>query len=721
MANAFFTQAWYRVAGLRPRVLEHVKVQRHRYGRQAWYALHDPLAGRVHRVTPAAYLFAVRMDGRRTVDDIWQELVAEMDTEAPGQEAVVQLLMQLHSADLLAGDIPPDAVELLSRRDRQSRSLWLRNLRSPLSMQFPLIDPDRFLTRTLPLVAPLMTWFGLLAWLALLAAGLLTAAHHWQELTENILDKVLAAEGLLALALCYPAVKALHELGHGYAAKRLGCEVREMGVMLLVLFPVPYVDASTSAALKGKWQRAGVAAAGIMVELALAAVAALVWVSAEPGLVRAAAYNVMLIGGVSTLLVNGNPLLRFDGYYVLTDVLEAPNLGQRSTRYLGHLMNRFVFSVPGMRAFSASAFERGVMLVYAPLAWCYRLAMTAGVALFVAERYFVLGVLAAVVSVTMAFVWPFTKALWRVAMSPLYRGRRLRASGLTFGGIAVAAALVMAVPAPLHSNAEGVIWLPEESAVRAGTDGFIRRVLAAPGAVVTQGAPLLALAHPIAFARLQVTEARVDELAAKYAAEWVTDRLAAEATRFELTLEQASMARERLRISRQTILAPVAGTFHSVRAAEDLDGRFVKEGDIVGYVTPAAGRTARVVVPQADIGLMASHLRAVVVRLADRRTDLVSSVVRAVPAGRDDLPNQALSRANGGEISADPRDQKGTRTFERLFQFDVALPGAGPDIAAVAQAGFGSRVYVRFIYDWEPIGGMLYRRVRQALLSRFEA
>src|SRR5487761_2238948 len=105
MPENFFTQSWYRVAGLRPRIA-----------------------------------------GKRTVDEIWQEMVAEMDTEAPGQEAVISLLMNLHGADLLAGDIPPDTAELLSRRDRLTRSVWTRNVRSPLAMQVPLFDPDRFLT-----------------------------------------------------------------------------------------------------------------------------------------------------------------------------------------------------------------------------------------------------------------------------------------------------------------------------------------------------------------------------------------------------------------------------------------------------------------------------------------------------------------------------------------------------------------------------------------------
>ena len=715
MAQAFFTQNWYRVAALKPRILGHVKVERHRYGRQVWYALRDPISGRVHRVTPAAYLFAVRMDGRRSIDEIWRELVAEMDAEAPGQEAVVQLLTQLHGADLLAGDIPPDAAELLSRRDRMARSVWVRNLRSPLSVQIPLIDPDAFLTRTLPLVRPFLGWCGMLLWLALVIAGGVTAAHHWAELTENVLDRVMAAEGLLALALCYPVMKVLHELGHGYVAKNLGCEVREMGVMLLVLFPVPYVDASASAAVPGKWRRAGVAAAGIAVELALAAIAALVWASAEPGLLRAIAFNVMLIGGVSTLVVNGNPLLRFDGYYVLADVLEVPNLAQRGTRYLGHLMNRHVFGVRGVRDFSGSLYERMVMLVYAPVAWCYRMTVMAGIAVFVASQFFIAGIAAAIVSVVTGLLWPLTRALWRVARSPLYQGRRLRAAGLTFGGIAAVAALLLVVPAPLHSTTEGLIWVPEEATVRAGADGFVHAVLAAPGAGVAKGQALFTLEHPIAEAKLRVLAARVDELAARYTAEWITDRVTAAVTGFELTQERAALARERERIARHTIAAPSAGVFNAIRPESDMQGRFVKEGEIVGHVTQAAGRIARIVVPQSDIGLVRERLKSIAVRLADRHTDFASTIVRAVPAGRDDLPGLALSSANGGWVSVDPRDPKGARTFERYFQFDITLP----DDPSVALAGFGARVFVRFDYAWEPIGTMLWRRTRQALLSRF--
>src|SRR6185503_545443 len=128
-------------------------------------------------------------------------------------------------------------------------------------------------------------------------------------------------------------------------------------IMLLVLSPVPYVDASSAWAFQDKRKRMMVGAAGIAVELFLGSLALFVWLAVEPGAVRAVAYNVMLISGVSTLLFNGNPLLRFDGYYVLADAIEIPNLGTRANRYLGYLFQRYVLGVPDAESPAQSAGE----------------------------------------------------------------------------------------------------------------------------------------------------------------------------------------------------------------------------------------------------------------------------------------------------------------------------------------------------------------------------
>src|SRR5262249_37075249 len=152
--------------------------------------------------------------------------------------------------------------------------------------------------------------------------------------------------------------KALHELGHGYATKSCGGEVHEMGIMFLVFLPLPYVDASAAAGFRGKWRRASVGAAGMMVEIFVAALALFVWLAVEPGPVRALAFSVMITAGVTTILFNGNPLLRYDGYYILADLLEIPNLAIRGARYWGHLINRYVFGTEGTADFASTLGER---------------------------------------------------------------------------------------------------------------------------------------------------------------------------------------------------------------------------------------------------------------------------------------------------------------------------------------------------------------------------
>ena len=213
------------------------------------------------------------------------------------------------------------------------------------------------------------------------------------SLTENVSDRVLSPRNLFLLALLYPLIKLLHELGHALSTKVWGGEVHEMGVMLLVLMPIPYVDASAASAFRSRRRRVLVGAGGIVVELFLAALAMFAWLNMEPGILRAAAYNIMLIGGVSTVLFNGNPLLRYDGYYILADLIEIPNLGQRSTRYLGYLLQRYLLGIATVESPVTAPGEKGWFLAYGPVAFCYRIAVLVGLVLLVSSRFFIVGIL----------------------------------------------------------------------------------------------------------------------------------------------------------------------------------------------------------------------------------------------------------------------------------------------------------------------------------------
>lgn len=716
MANPFHSASWYTVAKLRPRLKGHVRVRRHLYRGQRWYVLDDGAAGKAHRFPRGAYRLIGRLDGARTVERIWEDVVREMGEEAPTQDDVIAALGQLHASDLLSTEALPDAVEMATRRKKQARQVWTSNLKSPMSLRIPLVDPEAFLNRTQAYLRPLFSGWGALLWLAVVGPAALIAAANWGELTGNLFDRVLATENLLVAALCYPLVKLVHELGHGYAAKASGREVREMGVMLLMFFPLPYVEISSASALKSKWRRALIGAAGVIAEVFLAALAVYAWVLLEPGLARAFAFNIILIAGVSTVLVNGNPLLRFDGYYILADLAEIPNLGPRANRYWAHLVEKRLFKVPGGRPFDAAEGEKIWLFLYAPAAFVARMVMLFGLALIVAGKFFVIGVLIALWSLWTGVGLPVWKMFAHVFTSPqLHRDRR-RAVRLTMGLTGAGLALLFVVPAPFHAYSQGVVWLPEEAHVRAGADGVITRIAAPEGAQVTPGRLLVELQRPALEAEVTQLVWRERELQARSDAELAGDRVKRELGELAVMDVRKQLAVQRQRLGELTIEAKAQGRFVLTAApAADLPGRFVQTGELIGYVTPAKAEVARIAVSQDDADLVRNRLKGVRVQVASLpgRT-FAGELVRIVPEATTKLPSQALTLANGGLFPADPRDGEGRTALKGVFLFDIALP---PELRRVA---FGTRVHVRFKLGWEPLGWQAVRRLRQMFLARFD-
>lgn len=717
MANPFQSTSWHSVARLKPRLRGHVRVRRHLYRGQVWYVLDDGVAGRVHRFPRGAYLLIGRLDGDHTVERLWERLVDELGEDAPTQDEVIQALGQLHGSDLLSSDAAPDTSELYTRHRKQRRQLWIQNLKSPMSLRVPLIDPDDFLTRTMGWLRPLFGWEGLLLWLGIVIPALLLAGQHWDELTNNLLDRVLSGDNLLLMALVYPAVKIVHELGHGYAAKATGREVREMGVMLLVLFPVPYVDASAAGALRNKWQRALIGAAGMLAELFLAGLAMFAWVLLEPGLGRAVMFNVMLVAGISTVLVNGNPLLRFDGYYILSDVLEIPNLGARSNQYWAHLIDRHVFRTHDPKPFPATPGERRWFLFYAPAAFVARMVMLLSLALLLAEKFFIIGVLVALWSLVTGIVLPLWKMFAHAFTSPRLHRNRRRAVRWTLGTAVAAVAILFVIPAPHHTATQGIVWLPEEAHVRAGSDGNVVRIAAPEGDRVAPGQLLVESANPMLEAEAERLNWRLRELQAEADQELRGNRVQREVSTIGLQQAEAELALLQQRLGALQLKAGTAGQFVLAAApAGDLPGRFFQKGELIGYVAPGRADVARIAVGQEDIDLVREHLNGLEAWVANRAGwTFESRIVRAIPGATYELPSPALAAANGGVFPLDPRDSKGTTSLQRVFLFDIALP---PELR---QVPFGTRVHVRFALDWEPLGWQIARRVRQLLLERLDA
>jgi putative peptide zinc metalloprotease protein len=338
------------------------------------------------------------------------------------------------------------------------------------------------------------------------------------------------------------------------------------------------------------------------------------------------------------------------------------------------------------------------------------------IALFLAGEYFTIGMALALWTLATGLVLPMAKMLRHVVASPRLRRHRTRAVALTFGAIAGLAALLLLVPAPLHTSAQGVVWLPEAAIVRAGTDGVVTRLLATPGTALSAGDPVSESEDPFLAARLARARARVAEFEARLPAERFTNRVEAAITETELAQARAELAHEQRRQAGLVARARAAGTLAIARPA-DLPGRYLKEGEIVAYALPEDGpRIIRAAIPQDDIDLVRSRLLSVQVKLSGHLADaLPARLVREVPGGRDELPSRALATTGGGAFAPHPRDPDGLRTLARVFQVDIELP---PGTQAEA---FGARAHIRFEHAWEPLGDQIWRRLRQLLLTRLQA
>lgn len=713
MARSLFSPSWHSVAELKPRLLPQARIHRHLYRQQVWFVVQDQTGGRYHRLSPGAYSLVVGMDGTQSVQALWQRANTSGSGDACTQSEVVDLLVQLHAADLLQVDANPDSAALFERYKKKRAATLRQWLMNPLSLKLPLVDPDAFLSAWAPRLAWCFGRSGAILWLLTVLPALVLAGQHWGELTNNLSDQVLSSSNLLVMVCVFPVIKLLHEFGHGFAAKHWGGAVHEMGVMFLVFAPVPYVEASSSSAFPSKYRRAAVAAAGMLVETFFAALALYVWLLVEPGLVRAAAFNVMIIAGVSTLIVNGNPLLRYDGYYILTDLIELPNLAQRGQKYLAYLWDRYAFGVHDADPPHETRSEKRWLVGYTPLAWCYRVFVTLSIVVFVAGEFFIFGVLLAVWGLVTLIGVPLWKAWRHVTRAPTLQRRRTRAVRVSVGVSAGLLLLLFTLPLPLRTQAQGVVWLPDQAILRAGGNGFFSRWLAPQGASVRKGEPLFVLEDALLATELDVARAKTDEAEARYRAEQFSDPVKALLSARQLEQERAVLSRLEERAAKLVGYAEADGKL-IVAQAQDMPGRYFKKGELVGYVLEKDALIARVVVPQDDIDLVRTRWQSAELRLAEALTAThAASLARQAPGGVDELPTPALGIAGGGPIGTLPNDPDGVKTIERVFLVDLNLS------AEALPSAFGERVHVRFNHGFEPLAWQGIRRLRQLFLSRF--
>ena len=716
MRETLFSQSWYRVESIKPILRSHVKIHRHTYRDEDWYILQDNSTGKFHRFSPEAYYIIGFMDGRNTLNRIWEQACEHLGDDMPTQDEVINLVSQLHRIDAIQSDLPSDIADLHYRFKQEKRKGLMNILKSPVSIQLPIFDPDRFLNKTALIGKCIFSISGAIIWSAIVLYALAILVIHWNDLTLNIIDRALSAQNLILIWFVYPVLKLFHEFAHAYAVKKWGGEVHVMGIMLLVFMPIPYVDASASIAFSDKRKRMMVGAAGILCELFIAALALIIWVNIEPGNIRAITYNIILVASVSTLLFNGNPLLRFDAYYVVSDYLEIPNMGTRSNQYIGYLLRRYILEDKAAQSPATAKGEAVLMVIYGVAAFIYRIFISIKIIIMVAGKFFLIGILLALWCGFTMLVMPVFRVVKYLVMNYSFKKKQKRILKIILSVVCLLLPpLFIIVPMSYITDAQGVLWPPEQSRIHVKTNGFIKKVVAVSGEKVKAGDPLVICENFELVVHVKELKSKLLELKLMHMKSMIKNRTEADILNDEIKRVNAKLERAMERSEELTINSPGDGMFLLPMPHQDLPGRFVQRGEQLGFViNDSDDATALVIISQTKADRVFQGSGKVESRLTGNIKKIIPSTIkRVVPLASEDLPSMAFSPEGGGDIVLDPRQNNKPKAFERLFQIEIKLKG-------VFVNRIGERVYVRFEHKPEPLVFRWYRDFRRLLLNKFD-
>ena len=668
-----YSDAWHRVAGVRACLRSSVRAHRQTFRGQDWVVLRDSLSSDFFRVTADAYAFVSRLGTDRTIDEVWSELIEAEPEVALTQEEVVQLLGQLHLSNLLQFDRGAAAASLFERyRERRGREIKALIL-GFLAIKVPLIDPDRALDRSMPLIRLLFGPVGALCYLVLLVLGTKALVDESHRLFDQ-------SAGLLApgnLGLLYVGLvlaKLVHEFGHAAACKRYGGEVHKMGVMLLLFAPLPYMDATASWGFRSRFHRMLVGASGVLAEFAVAAVAALVWANSAPGVINALAYNVIFVASVSTLLFNLNPLMRFDGYHMLVDWLDVPNLFQRSRDQLKYLGERFALGVKNAEPAARTRKEAWLLPTYGVISLGYWLVLMSTIIFFIAEQYLEVGIALAWIVFFTAIALPLLKFAKYLVSSPRLQHQRLRAVTSTAVIGSLAFAVLAGVPMPERVRVKGVLQASDFRELYSESGGTLVQVLVRPGSWVKAGQPLARLDNPelgyeIRAARRQREQLLAQELQAVSMAVANLQPLVRQRQAIEEKIAQLLLQQKQL-----VVLAPIEGIW-SASELEASRGQWIGRGASMGTVVDDRSWRFVAVLPQVSTHLFEAGVVYSEIRIGGQQEfNVRSASTEIMPFEQGQLPSAALGMAGGGDIAVQSGDSKGLAAAEPFFRIHAQLP-----------------------------------------------
>ena len=467
-------------------------------GRDCW-VVKDPVALKYFHLRQQEHAILQMLDGRTSLEEIKRRFERAFAPLRMSLEQLQAFLGWLHGSGLVVSDAPGQGDELKSRGDRQRRLARAQAAIGVLAIRFPGIDPQGLLRRLYPACGWMLSRWFLAGCLVAAVCALLLVAVQFDSLQARLPDfeTFFTGHNVVWLAITLIGVKVLHELGHALACRHFDVECREMGIMLLVFTPCLYCNVSDAWMLPNKWHRMAISAAGMGVEIVLASVCTFLWWFSEAGLLNTLCLNVMFICSVSTILFNGNPLLRYDGYYILSDLVDVPNLAQQSKALLSRGLGRLLLGIEFPEDRSLPERHRGLLALYGLASTLYRWGVVVAILWFCHKvlqlyRLEVLATALAVMVVAGLLIGPVVGGV-RFFGTPGWRGRiRPRRAVVAFAGLAAVIAGVGLVPLPYRVAAPARLQLEDGHRVYVSVSGRLLESVAA-GEAVRRGETLAEL------------------------------------------------------------------------------------------------------------------------------------------------------------------------------------------------------------------------------------
>jgi len=679
-------------------VRDDLDVSRHVFRGAPAYVVRDPVTFNSHRFEPADYDILVRIRANQALGDIFDELCASGKTRAEDEEHFYQFVMDLHRLGFLRLPLADD--KLLYRRFQAKERAKRRAIAgSLLFLRIPLWNPNAFLDRTMHWARPLFGRTAMALWMLLMAAAGYILWARYADLREP-LQGLLVAQNLPLMWLTLIVLKTFHEFGHAYACKHFGGHVPEMGAYLILFTPCAYVDATACWGFSRTRDRVVVCLAGMYIESVLAAIAVFVWATTGPSLVNSAAYNAIFLAGVVTVLFNINPLMRYDGYYVLSDILGIPNLRTRANTFLLAILKRIFLGLP-VGELEPGWRLRTTLLTFGTAAALYRVTLLFAIAAVFASKMFLLGMGLAIVFLA--------KSLFSTAsrlMNYLWHAEEtapVRAHAVAMGVLAlvVLPSAAVFVPLPSRVHAQGVITAERETPVHTRQAGFISAIACEVGAKIDQGDVLAELENDELMETIAQVQAQIDAARTRRDAFLTREPVRAlqEAQRLE-TLADTLAERQR-RLAELKVAAPASGRFVSgLRKAQI--GVFLPEGAPIGLIAAGDWRVKAILDEDEYVRTRprpGDHVEFRAASATDRT--IAGRVVEVAPAGSRAVMLSPLTQMAGGDIAVNPQTQQAQQPY---FEVTIALSEAG-------ELHHGVTGKVRMFGASEPIASRLTRRI----------